>query len=57
MRCPGTLARFTQSSPGERGRALPRRLSRRRVLGHHSSLGGMLPARFSPTSGQLSHRV
>ena len=43
--------------PGERGRALLRRLSRWRVLGHHSSLGGMLPARFSPTSGQLSHRV
>ena len=38
----------------ERGRALLRHLSRGRVLGHRSSLGGMSPSRFSPTSDRLS---
>src|SRR5262245_15608586 len=44
-------------TPGERGRTLLRRLSRWRVLGRSSSLGGTLPARFSPTAGRLSHRT
>ena len=39
---------------GERGRALLRRLSRWRVLGHCLQPGRALPPRFSPTSGRLS---